>query len=226
MKVTQSWPTLHEHMDYTIHGIFHTRILEGIVYPFSRGSFWPRNWMGVSCTSGRLFTNWTIREDKLVLLVSFPTTYYYLYKNTYLVLSKYWERLKMGGAGDDRGLDGWMASPTQWKRVWVNSGSWWWTGRPSMLQSMGSLGWTRLSDWTELNWVFKHDLHISINVMTAFEYPATLLSFLWYLVYCSYFTVLKAEIKDNLKIFHSRAGFEFTCIGKISYPETLGKVNS
>ena len=49
-----------------------------------------------------------------------------------------WERLKTGGEGDDRGWDGWMASPTHWTWVWVNSGSWWWTGRPGMLQSMGS----------------------------------------------------------------------------------------
>ena len=39
---------------------------------------------------------------------------------------------------DDRGWDGWMASPTQGTRVWVSSGSWWWTGEPGMLQSMGS----------------------------------------------------------------------------------------
>ena len=49
-----------------------------------------------------------------------------------------WERLKVRGEGDDRGLDGWMASLTQWTWVWVNSGSWWWTRRPGMLQSMGS----------------------------------------------------------------------------------------
>jgi len=49
-----------------------------------------------------------------------------------------WERLKAGGEGDDRGGDDWMASPTQWARVRVNSGSWWWTGRPGVLQSMGS----------------------------------------------------------------------------------------
>ena len=49
-----------------------------------------------------------------------------------------WERLRAGGEGDDRGWDGWMASPTQWTWVWVNSGSWWWTGRPGELQSMGS----------------------------------------------------------------------------------------
>ena len=51
----------------------------------------------------------------------------------------------------DRGWDGWMASPTQWTWVWVNSGSWWWTGRPGMLRFMGS---QRVQhDWvTELNW--------------------------------------------------------------------------
>ena len=61
-----------------------------------------------------------------------------------------WERLK-AGEGDDRGWDGWMASSTQWTWVWVNSGSWRWTGRPGMLQSMGS---QRVGhDWvTELNW--------------------------------------------------------------------------
>ena len=57
-----------------------------------------------------------------------------------------------GGEGDDRGWDGWMASPTRWTWVWVNSGSWWWTGRPGVLQFMGS---QRVGhDWaTELNWI-------------------------------------------------------------------------
>ena len=54
--------------------------------------------------------------------------------------------------GDDRGWDGWMASPSQWTWVWVNSRSWWWTGRPGVLWSMGSQSLTWLSDWTELNW--------------------------------------------------------------------------
>ena len=49
-----------------------------------------------------------------------------------------WERLKAGGEGDDSGWDGWMASLTQWTWVWVNSGSWWWTGRPGVLRFMGS----------------------------------------------------------------------------------------
>ena len=49
-----------------------------------------------------------------------------------------WERFKAGGEVDDGGWDSWMASPTQRTWVWVNSGNWWWTGKPSMLQSMGS----------------------------------------------------------------------------------------
>ena len=50
----------------------------------------------------------------------------------------YWERLKAGWEGDDRGWDGWIASPTWWTWVWARSGCWWWTGKPGMLQLMGS----------------------------------------------------------------------------------------
>ena len=58
---------------------------------------------------------------------------------------------KIEGKGEDRGWDGWMASPTQWTWVWVNSGSWWWMGRPVVPQSMGSQ--RVIHDWmTELNW--------------------------------------------------------------------------
>ena len=49
-----------------------------------------------------------------------------------------WERLRAGGEGDDRGRDGWMATLTRWTWVWVDSRSWWWTGRPGVLQFMGS----------------------------------------------------------------------------------------
>ena len=48
-----------------------------------------------------------------------------------------WERLKAGGEGGDRGWYGWMASPTGWTWVWASSRSWWCTGKPGMLQSMG-----------------------------------------------------------------------------------------
>ena len=64
----------------------------------------------------------------------------------------YWERLKAGREGDDREWDGWMASLTQWTWVSVNSGSWWWTGRPACCGPWGCkesdpaewLNWTEL----------------------------------------------------------------------------------
>ena len=60
-----------------------------------------------------------------------------------------WEGLGAGGEGNDRGWDGWMASLTRWMWVWVNSGRWWWTGRPGVLRYMGR----KESDMTEqLNW--------------------------------------------------------------------------
>ena len=59
-----------------------------------------------------------------------------------------WERLKAEGEGDDRWRDDWMASPTQWTWVWASSGSWWWTGRPDVLQPMGPQNQTQLSDST------------------------------------------------------------------------------
>ena len=70
---------------------------------------------------------------------------------THLKRPWWWERLGAGGEGDDRGWDGWMASPTQWTWVSVDSGSWWWIGRPGMLRFMGSqrVGHDRA---TYLNW--------------------------------------------------------------------------
>ena len=62
-----------------------------------------------------------------------------------------WEGFRAGGEGDDRGWDGWLASPTWWTWVWVDSRSWWWTGRPCVLRFMGLQ--TVGHDWaTELNW--------------------------------------------------------------------------
>ena len=60
-------------------------------------------------------------------------------------------KIEAGGEGDNRGWDRGMASLTQWTWVWVSSGSYWWTGKPGVLQSMGS---QRIGhDWaTELNW--------------------------------------------------------------------------
>ena len=67
-----------------------------------------------------------------------------------------WEGLGAGGEWDDRGWDGWMASPTRWTWVWVNSGSWWWTWRPGVLRFMGlqTVGhdWATEQDWGVVLW--------------------------------------------------------------------------
>ena len=74
-----------------------------------------------------------------------------------------------GGEGDNRGWDGWMASPTQWRWVWVNSESWWWTGRPGVLQFMGSQrvghNWVTELNWTEIFLVAQDVGNTEINSM-------------------------------------------------------------
>ena len=82
------------------------------------------------------------------------------------------ERLKVGGEGDDRGRDGWMASLTQWAWVWMNSGRLWRTGRPGVLHSMEL---QRVGhDWaTELNcslqcFSYLHSFFHVFNPLTPF----------------------------------------------------------
>ena len=72
-----------------------------------------------------------------------------------------WESLKAGGERDNRGWDGWMASLTRWTCVWVSSWSWWWTGKPDILQSMRS---QRVKhNWgTELNWTETVSTHVTM----------------------------------------------------------------
>ena len=75
---------------------------------------------------------------------------------THLKRPRCWERLRVGEEGDDKGWNDWMASPTQWTWVWVDSRSWWWTGKPGVLRSMGSQrvrhDWaTELTDWWSSN---------------------------------------------------------------------------
>jgi len=80
-----------------------------------------------------------------------------------------WESLRAWGEGDDRGWDGWMASLTQWTWVWVDSGSWWWTGRPGVLQFMGLL----TSNTTSFAWIW-----------TVFKSMCYLVASLFYWKYC------------------------------------------
>ena len=78
----------------------------------------------------------------------------------------FWERLRAEGEGNNRGWDGWRESLTQRMWVWVNSGSWWWTGRPGVLQSMGSQrirhNWVTVLNWYPFESCFS--LHISPGV--------------------------------------------------------------
>ena len=89
--------------------------------------------------------------EGLMLKLKLQYLCYLMWRVDSLEKTRCWEGFRAGGEGDDRGWDGWMASPTWWTWVWVNSGSWWWTGRPGMLRFMGS---QRVGhDWaTKLNW--------------------------------------------------------------------------
>ena len=101
---------------------------------------------------------------------------------------------------DDRGWNGWMASLIQWTWVWVNSRSWWWTGRPGVLQAMGSQR-VRHNWATELNWT-----EYDFNVLFVF----VLLCFFFFLqcnfsILCPYFHVLNVSnpvVWVNLKTFN------------------------
>ena len=119
-----------------------------------------------------------------------------------------WERLRAGGEGDNRGWDGWMASPTRWTWVWVDSGNWWWTGRPGVLQSMGS---QRVGhDWvTELNWT-DTDINANLPVRPTCSFPhlvstcpfsASLFLFLpWKKVHLTWF-FFQCQLRGHLLLF-------------------------
>ena len=109
-----------------------------------------------------------------------------------------WDGLGTGGEGDDRGWDGWMASPTRWAWVWVNSGSLWWTGRPGVLRFMRS---QRVGhDWaTELNWmlflfVCFLSLFFLINIAQQFFHVSILIHIYW----LHYFQLLHDISSDGL----------------------------
>ena len=170
----------------SVHGILQTRILQWAAMPSSRGSSQPRDQTQVSHTTGEFFTVSATREAlfpnkggliTMSILKEFsPAVHWkdccWSWNSNTLATSCEelthwkrpwcWEGLGAGGEGDDRGWDGWMASPTRWAWVWVNSRSWWWTGRPGVLGFMGSQGVGH--DWaTELNWVTISNFKIYIS---------------------------------------------------------------
>ena len=154
-RLLDSVLTLSKPMNYTVHGILQARTLEWIAFPFSRGSSQPRDQTQVSLIAGGFFTSWATTEANTSTWIQTPKSWLSWYWELSLVSPKKrpwcWERLRAGGEGDDRGWAGWMESLTQRTWVWVDSGSWWWTGRPGVLRFMGS---QRVGhNWaTELNW--------------------------------------------------------------------------
>ena len=84
-----------------------------------------------------------------------------------------WERLKTG-EGDDWGWDAWMASPIQWTWVWASFGSWWWTGKPGVLQSMASQSvghnWTTELNWTDCQYYSECAAHCClVHLVTSWK---------------------------------------------------------
>ena len=109
-----------------------------------------------------------------------------------------WERLQAGGEGDDRGWDGWMPSRTQWTWVWVNSGSWWLTGRPGVLRFMESQrvghDWaTDLSIYLSiLELLLPHPIGFVMDLSCVFIFICTYASFwfpLWFLQWSTSYSV-------------------------------------
>ena len=121
-----------------------------------------------------------------------------------------WEGLGAGGEGDDRGCDGWMASLTRWRWVWVNSGSWWWTGRPGVLRFMGSQrvghDWVTELNWTELNWFYPLEFEkwVAASLTTYHEKIGTIQGkSLWI---CE--AIFKCATLTTYKVTSKFAGFE------------------
>ena len=90
--------------------------------------------------------------ERLILRLKLQSFGHLMRRLTHLKILWCWERFKERGEGHDRGWDDWMTSLTQGTWVWVNARSWWWTGRPGVLPSMGPQRVRH--DWvTELNWM-------------------------------------------------------------------------
>ena len=131
------------------------------VLPMNTQDWSPWGWTGwISLQSkglSRVFSNTTVQKHQKDWCWSwnFNTLATWCEELTHWKSPWCWERLRAGGEGDNRGWDGWMASQTQWTWVWVNSGNWWWTRKPGVLQFMGS---QRVGhDWaTELSWTDGH----------------------------------------------------------------------
>ena len=112
-----------------------------------------------------------------------------------------WERLRVEGEGDDRGWDGWMASPTQWTWIWVDSSSWWWIGRPGMLRFMGSQesDKTERLNWTEALIVCKDVKKTKLEISTGLLQVLWPLDFKFLILFCLLFEADSFYLKVSLR---------------------------
>ena len=127
-----------------------------------------------------------------------------------------WEGLGAGGEGDDRGWDGWIASPAWRTWVWVNSGSWWRTGRPGVLQFIGSQrvghDWVTEVNWTELKLYL---VSVSLNSTPFYFFSCKISTVLTILCYQMrkfgfyFFKAPRSSILLNLRYSFSRAVISF-----------------
>ena len=117
---------------------------------------------------------WTLIQTYFPVLLTQISFLQYIYLNNVTLA---------GGEGDNRGWDGWMASPTGWTWVWVNSRSWWWTGRPSVLWFMGFQrvrhDWVTELSWTDATWVFANVSNLAVYSVNYNSFPTRLL-FPWW----------------------------------------------
>ena len=99
--------------------------------------------------------------EGLMLKLKFQYFGYLMWRTDSLEKTLMLGKIEAGGAGDDRGWDGWMASLTRWTWVWASYRNWWWTGKPGELQATGSQSRTWLSNWIELTWTWCSNIVIA-----------------------------------------------------------------
>ena len=177
-EVAQSCPTLHDPMDCSlpgssVHGTSQARVLEWVAIAFSNGceswtikktECWRIDAFELWCWRRLLRVPWTARRSNQSILMEISLGVHWKdwcwswnshtlatwgQELTHWKRLWCWERLRAGGEGDNRGWDGWMASSTRWTWVWVDSGSWWWTGG---LACCGSWGGKESDPTEQLNW--------------------------------------------------------------------------
>ena len=106
-----------------------------------------------------------------------------------------------GGEAGNRGWDSLMAPPTQWTWVWVNSGRWWRTEKPGVLQSMGSQSWTRLNDWTTKTFktIRGSFYKLGLVIHGEFYWPTYSFFFSGDKIFHRSFTKKHSQLKPNIK---------------------------